>query len=452
MCTSTYGQYLTQFVWGMLGQVALEELFASWLGAHASLAKELTIDLSNHSTRSSFDFAFAAGILRHSMQLQSLSVKGCFLSGDSSGKLLLQGISDPGSRDSTCTVGYARQGLTYLNWPCWPSQVADVAALTGLQKLVLTSPCPDETFLMVAAQQPGGADNLLLPLAKLKQLRQLQLELPVQPRQLHQLLAPGLEQLHLLGNLHRSQAVGRWQEQQLLQLGHLSRVTQLQLGCKALPVPISSTASSSSATLTEHDVMPPNVRVLTLQRCCSIAALLQLVHLQQLHIGSVAGAAARDLVQLTQLSQLQSLELGHCDCGGSSSDDLAQASAAWELLPVKALSISVLRLGRVGVVLPGAVLQHLGPVQGLTALELSGATQWALKAAGRQLGEVLRNLRQLEHLDVDLASRQPEAEMLLLISQMQTQLTYLKLHALFFDHSLWFPVLLYASGMNDPFD
>jgi hypothetical protein len=512
------------------------QLFASWLGAHASLAKQLTMDLSNHEITSSFEVALAAGILRHSMQLQSLSVQGCFLSGDSSGKLLLQGISSQGNDNSASRVGTAIQGLTYLNWPCWPSQIADVAALTGLQKLVLTSPCPDDTFLMAAAQQPGGADKLLLPLAELRQLRQLQLEFPIQPRQLHGLLAPKLEQLLLLGNVHRRQAVGRWPEQQLLQLGHLSSVTRLQLGCKALPV--SSGTSSSAATLTEHDVMPENVKVLTLQRCCSIAALLSLGHLQQLRIGYVAGAAARDLIQLTQLTQLQAVELGHSDCGGSSSDDLAQAAAAWQLLPVKSLSISVLKLGRVSVILPDEVLQHLGGLQGLTALELSGAepettvleassgqlaaallqltalqrlqlhgqlyqqhqaqqrnwqpmqarhwqwqlpnpppassscsscssraqhmcpgrraaaavaglfhnsgaatssseragldggcaTQCAVRMAGRHLGEVLCRLRQLEHLDVDLAHRSLEDEMLLSLRQMQTQLTCLQEH------------------------
>jgi hypothetical protein len=217
------------------------------------------------------------------------------------------------------------------------------------------------------------SDDALVPLSTLQQLTRLQLQ-SVRRAQLQHLQLPQLQ--HLQASLYTTY---HHKDEPML-LGHMTSLTALDVQVLNRYWPA--------------DLLPPNLLTfhLTLRRVCvrltremyqaredccsSLHPLLQLGSLQQLHLElpccERTVPAAHELAALSSLGCLQDIRVDWKSEGFSAATADAIA-AALEVLPLQALT-----LPHAGI--PADVLQRLGCLQGLTALELSQFSSYGMSS------------------------------------------------------------------------
>jgi hypothetical protein len=174
------------------------------------------------------------------------------------------------------------------------------------------------------------------------------------------------------------------QWQQLLQLTSL----QLSSCCPA---------SSGELALESEDVLPANVKQLSLSSpVSSIRPILYAKQLQQLTLLTVQ-LDAQQLQQLTGLQHLTSVQLSY-----NSSYHLDESAAAWSSLGSRLQDLTMNLARSDPSCISERVLQHLRTCQGLTRLELSNVGH--IEATGAQFCAVLQQLTSLRKFE-ELGSR-----------------------------------------------
>jgi hypothetical protein len=371
--------------------------------AFTALAAAFTAAAEAPASSSAAATAAAAPAAGTSLQLASLSVQP---EDDSTNEYIPVG---------PLLTALPASSLTHLDCNISWASKADVAALcslTGLRSLQLQGKCSEYWIQRAGGVDysvVGQSDSVLAQLSVLQQLTRLQLA-SVRRVQLQHLQLPRLQHLDvvlveddntagealLLGHMTAltALAVDDWCPADQLPSNLAALKLPLRAGCGECPSSSDSSSSSCSSAVTTP-------------RSISLQPVLGLNQLQKLHLdiqcvdSDVAAATAEEIAQLSMLHSLQDVRIAWDSC--ESGDDAAAVeciAAAFALLRLKALSW-------VHVGMPAVVMQHLGRMQGLTALELEGFAP--LKASSSviasqdcatpaQLAAALRQLPALRYL------------------------------------------------------
>jgi hypothetical protein len=311
--------------------------------------------------------------------------------------LSVQHLSSKVAAAAALLMALPASSLTHLDVHIsWASE-ADIAALcslTGLRSLQLQGEWNDHS---IAAQ----CDSVLSQLSVLQQLTRLEL-IVVRKVQLQHLQLPRLQ--HLDVDLVPSKTG------EPLLLGHMTDLTALAVDMEAdgwspaaeLPPNLGALKVPLNGYYGEH---PSSSIISNNPRSISLQPVLGLSQLQKLHLdlwctdGAVPAAA--EIVQLCTLRSLQEVRV-RWDSYQLGDDAAAVEGITAALAPLPLKTLTLLHAG-----MPAAAMQHLGRMQGLTALELECFAASSLKsrviasqdrATPAQLAAALRQLASLRHL------------------------------------------------------
>jgi hypothetical protein len=400
---------------GVLKGADMQAIGAAFAAAAAAAAAVNASSSTAAVTMPADEAAAAGGVL----QLQHLSVSSHVAAGPMLAYL------------PTCSY------LTELCCGLGISEVTALCALTALRKASLqllkndvACARPRASVAAQAAVEAAAAvsDAALAPLSALTQLTQLRLigvrlpqllQLPVCVRRLElqdlqknrtQYL-PGWageeeeaeEQQQHPAQLHVLQEKfgGHSDFPDLLQLGHLTRVTALLMLDAERPGHY--TGSFCFHHSSRHR-LPCSLRFVQWPDLDAVEPLLRLRGLEQLQLPNIWKHKQQQLSQLRSLPKVTELQISCC------SPD-AVAVRAWQMLPLRSLTIWELddddRLPYTYRGLTDAVVQHLSALQALTSLKLKGML---LLVSPKQLAAVLQRLTQLQQLSVTGTGRSFEAD------------------------------------------
>ncbi|WIA17041.1 hypothetical protein OEZ85_013949 [Tetradesmus obliquus] len=200
-------------------------------------------------------------------------------------------------------------------------------------------------------------------------------------------LPPQLLSLHMsLSRIRKCEALP------LLQLGHLTRLTELS-------------SSSKPLVLQEGDVLPASLVVLRVRDCWASTPLLPLTKLEVLDMSLSTTPAEVLLAVAAGLPQLREVSL----CYGEMAD-AAAAAAGWSALPIRSLDFRAVE-GCVS----AATLQQLGKLQDLVRLDVYGGTGCCrhagkFEATPQQFAAVLGQMTGLQELGLRGFELLPEPE------------------------------------------
>lgn len=249
-----------------------------------------------------------------------------------------------------------------------------LSRLTSLQRLTLGL-----NATLAAEQERVIASRVISIAARLTQLRHLHLELQAVAILDLQQLPASLQELKVVGTLHRAP------QQPALQLLHLSQLTSLHLEsvycCELQPF-----------SLQAGDQLPEQLQQLTLTAVKQVEQVLQPRQLRELEL-SYCGHKAAEMQRLTALTRLKELKLSHqTEADGAAADTVwmpgSNSSCIWQQLPLVHLHL------RCDVIGP-QVVRALGLATRLTHLSIA----WCkVEATAQQLAEQLGELHSLQEL------------------------------------------------------
>jgi hypothetical protein len=341
------------------GEAQLTALAAAFAAAAAAAAAPARSASATAATAP----APAAG---DGLQLASLSVRDIFSSEDA-----------PAAPTAPLLLALPASSLTHLDFNISWSSEADVAALcslTGLRRLQLQGRYSCQCSVQRVEGVAGQSDSVLAQLSVLQQLTRLELA-SVRRVQLQHLQLPRLQ--HLDVTVVDSLAV------EPLLLAHMTGLTALAMNMNANSwSPADELLPNLGAlelVLRGSDSKDSSRSATTNPMSISLQPLLGLSHLQQLHLElkCVDGAVptAEEMAQLSTLRSLREVRIVWDSYQLGDDATLQGIAAAFALLPLKALTLRHAGMS-------AAVMQQLGCLQGLTALELEGM---CLPASARTL-------------------------------------------------------------------
>lgn len=289
------------------------------------------------------------------------------------------------------------QLTTYRSYPACAGSVLQYLPTYYMRHLELgpraeyssTFPLEGLTRLQSLVLHGDSADVLLPAVAALTQLTQLAIHDITAPTAAAKLkwLPPQLLSLHMsLSRIRKCEALP------LLQLGHLTRLTELS-------------SSSKPLVLQEGDVLPASLVVLRVRDCWATAPLLPLTQLEVLDMSLTTTPAEVLLAVAAGLPQLREVSL----CYGEMAD-AAAAAAGWSALPIRSLDFRAVE-GCVS----AATLQQLGKLQDLVRLDVYGGTGCCrhagkFEATPQQFAAVLGQMTGLQELGLRGFELLPEPE------------------------------------------
>jgi hypothetical protein len=381
---------------------------AEWLERKGSVLRSLKFDCYGSSSKKGCKAALTAlaTAFAAAAEAQASSTAAAIAPAPAAGtgmqlaSLSVQDLSSRVAPAAPLLMVLPSSSLKHLDCHVSWASTADVAALCSLTALRFLQLRQESSSMGAAAaggahhSVAGRSDSVLAQLSVLQQLTRLELS-SVRRVQLQHLQLPRLQRLDVTVVDSRA-----WES---LLLGHMTGLTAL--------------AVEDAGSWYAGDQLPPNPSILKLVlggkpsgdhsssaatynlRSISLQPVLGLGQLQKLHLGMVCfDGAAPAADERAQLSTLRSLQVVRVVWDSYRLDDYATVegiAAAFAVLPLKALTCRAAGMS-------AAVVQQLGCLQGLTALELEGKRMRDNHdcATSEQLAVALRQLAALQYLSL----------------------------------------------------